>query len=222
MNLVFAFFLRLFICFVAAKLVVQAVDLNSRDYLLALTVLAPLLVGLAVVVLLGSGWPILYAQERVGLGGRSFRLLKFRTMRAGADAGLPITARGDRRITRIGRLLRTAKLDELPQLLNVLRGDMAIVGPRPEVPRYVATYDERQRRVLEVRPGLTDPATVFFRSEEDLLSVVPEEAREAHYLRAILPRKLGMNLAYIETAGFWSDCAVFLRTVMALARRGPP
>jgi lipopolysaccharide/colanic/teichoic acid biosynthesis glycosyltransferase len=197
----------------------RAFDLGGS--LAALVVLSPLFLVVGLVVLIGSGWPLLFAQERVGRDGRPFRLLKFRTMRPGADAGLPLTGRGDPRITGVGRLLRSAKLDELPQLVNVLRGEMSIVGPRPEVPRYVAGYDARQRSVLLARPGLTDPATLCFRAEEELLGAVPEAEREGHYLRAILPRKLDLNLAYIENAGFWSDIGIVLRTVGALVRPGP-
>ncbi len=147
-------------------------SLDFSASLVAVAILAPLLALLALVVFLSSGPPVLFAQKRVGRDGRPFRLLKFRTMRTDAGPGPAITASGDARVTRIGRVLRATKLDELPQLINVLRGDMSLVGPRPEVPRYVARYDDRQRGVLRVRPGLTDPASVHFRDEEQLLGAV--------------------------------------------------
>lgn len=188
---------------------------------LALLILSPLLLLLAVVVRMASGRPILFRQVRVGMDLRPFRIVKFRSMRAAAE-GLPITGHDDRRITPIGRLLRRTKLDELPQLLNVIAGDMSIVGPRPELPRYVALYTDRQRRVLDVRPGLTDDASVRFRDEERLLGQVPEEERERHYLEQILPRKLDLNLGYIETAGFLRDLSIILRTAGAVFSRGRP
>ena len=180
--------------------------------------LAPLLLVIAVVVLVGSGPPVLFIQERIGMDGRPFRLIKFRTMRRDGARGLPITGRGDRRVTAAGRFLRASKLDELPQLLNVLAGDMSLVGPRPEVPRYVARYTDEQRRVLDVRPGLTDPASVEFRNEEDLLGAVAEEVREQFYVESVLPAKLRMNLAYIDRAGVGCDLKLLLGTFGALFR----
>ena len=183
-----------------------------------LLLLSPLLFGLGVAVRLTSPGPALYRQERVGRRGRAFRLLKFRSMRVGADrAGALVTGGGDPRITPLGRRLRRTKLDELPQLWNVLRGDMSLVGPRPEVPRYVSFYTPRQRRALEVRPGVTDPATLEYRNEEALLAAVPAAEREEHYLREVMPRKLELNLRYLDRAGFWADLGVLARTLRALA-----
>ena len=182
---------------------------------LALALLSPLLLVVALLVLVTSGAPVLFRQERVGLDGRPFRILKFRTMRNGAG-GTAITGSGDRRITAVGALLRRSKIDELPQFLNVLCGDMAIVGPRPEVPRFVAAYGPSERRVLEARPGLTDPATLAYRDEERLLGAVPEGDRERYYAVEILPRKLALNLAYIERASLAGDVALVLRTVAAV------
>ena len=181
--------------------------------LAALIVLAPVFLIVSVVVLLASGRPVLFTQERVGMDGRPFRLVKFRTMQRDAASGLPLTGRRDPRVTRPGRFLRAAKLDELPQLWNVLRGGMSLVGPRPEVPRYVARYTVEQRRVLEVRPGLTDPASVLFRDEEALIGSVPERQREAFYLEAVLPKKLRMNLEYIDRASVSYDLALVLKTI---------
>ena len=179
----------------------------------ALLVLSPLLLLLAALVLLASGQPVIFTQERIGMDGRRFRLMKFRTMRRDAAQGPPITGSGDRRVTSVGRLLRAAKLDELPQLVNVLAGEMSLVGPRPEVPCYVARYTAEQKRVLEARPGLTDPASVLFRDEEALLASVPESRREKFYLETVLPRKLAMNLEYLDRAGVLYDLYLVLTTV---------
>jgi len=179
--------------------------------------LAPLLLLATVAVKLSSPGPILFRQERVGRGGRRFLLLKFRSMRIGAESqGALVTGSGDARVTPVGRWLRRTKLDELPQLWNVVRGDMSLVGPRPEVPRYVAHYTAGQRRVLEVRPGITDPATLAFRNEEQLLGSVPVDQRESFYINEILPRKLEINLEYLAKDGVAQDLAVLLRTVAAL------
>lgn len=181
--------------------------------LLALVSLAPLFLILTLAVILTSGRPALFRQDWIGLDGRSFRLLKFRTMRAECGGGLPITGSGDPRVTFLGRFLRACKLDELPQLVNVFRGEMSFVGPRPEVPRYVALYTPEQRRVLRVRPGLTDPATVLFRDEEALLGAVDEARREAYYVNEVLPRKLAINLAYVERAGLLYDLRLIAGTI---------
>ena len=181
--------------------------------LAALLILAPVLILLAAAVLVTSGTPVLFVQERIGMDGRPFRLLKLRTMRRDSAQGLPITGAGDRRVTRLGGLLRAIKLDELPQLVNVLKGDMSLVGPRPEIPRYVAHYTPGQRRVLEARPGLTDPASILFRDEEALLGSIPDGARERYYVETILPKKLGMNLEYIDRASVKYDLRLLLLTV---------
>ena len=135
---------------------------------------APLLAATAALVKASSPGPVLFRQQRIGRGGKPFELWKFRTMRVGGT-GPQITADGDRRITRIGRILRKTKLDELPELFNVLRGDLSLVGPRPEVAKYVALYPEAERAFLQrFRPGITDPATVRFRNEEDILARAPD------------------------------------------------
>ena len=195
---------------------------RGTDLLLAvvgLLILCPVLLFVAIAVVATSGSPVLFRQERTGMDGRLFRLLKFRTMRTEAGNGLLITAKGDSRVTPVGRLLRASKLDELPQLINVLRGDMSVVGPRPEVPRYVVQYTPAQRRVLEVRPGLTDPATVLFRDEEALLATVEEGHREAYYVTEVLPRKLTLNLGYIDQAGWVYDVVLMMRTLLAVLVR---
>jgi lipopolysaccharide/colanic/teichoic acid biosynthesis glycosyltransferase len=194
----------------------RATDLLASS--VALIVLAPLFLLIALLVGCTSRGPILFRQERVGLDGRPFRILKFRTMRPGT--GLPITGSGDRRITPVGRILRRAKLDELPQLFNVWRGEMSIVGPRPEVPVYVAGYGAQERRVLDVRPGLTDPATLEYRDEERILGRVPPEDRERYYVAEILPRKLRLNLVYVEKATFAGDLRLVAKTLGAIVRPG--
>lgn len=182
----------------------------------ALVVLAPLLALIALLVRAASPGPALHRAERAGRGGRPFRLLKFRSMVAGAARQGPgITRTGDPRITPLGRVLRRAKLDELPQLFNVLRGEMSLVGPRPEDPRYVALYTPEQRRVLAVRPGLTSPATIRFRAEEALLA---GDDWEAQYVSAVMPQKLALDLDYLARRTFWSDLRLLLRTVAVLFR----
>jgi lipopolysaccharide/colanic/teichoic acid biosynthesis glycosyltransferase len=180
--------------------------------LLGLIILSPLLLGLAILVLVTMGWPVFYAQERVGRGGRLFRIIKFRSMIRKADRqGPAFTAGGDPRITAVGRFLRRYKLDELPQLINVLKGDMSLVGPRPEVPEYVAYYTEAQKKVLTVRPGLTDTASIVYRDEERVLARY-DDARQA-YIEKIMPAKLKLNLAYVEKAGLRTDLALIFKTL---------
>jgi lipopolysaccharide/colanic/teichoic acid biosynthesis glycosyltransferase len=187
----------------------------------AMLILFPVFLGLAFAVLLASGRPVLFIQERVGMNGHLFRLFKFRTMHPASASGLPLTGSGDSRVTPLGRFLRAAKLDELPQLWNVLRGEMSLVGPRPEVPRYVARYTVEQERVLEARPGLTDPASVLFRDEEALLGSVPEGQRESFYLDSVLPKKLRMNLEYIDRASVAYDLALMLKTIRIVLWEDP-
>ncbi|MFA5205792.1 MAG: sugar transferase [Lentisphaeria bacterium] len=182
-----------------------------------LLVLSPLLVLTALAVKLTSPGPVLFCQERVGRGGRPFRILKFRTMVADAERrGLRITAGGDPRVTPVGRLLRRYKLDELPQLWNVAVGEMSLVGPRPEVAKYVALYTMEQRRVLAVRPGITDPAALAYRHEEALLAQAAEP--EQFYIGEVMPAKLRINLDYINRRSFWRDLGVLLRTVLTSAK----
>jgi lipopolysaccharide/colanic/teichoic acid biosynthesis glycosyltransferase len=185
---------------------------------IALTLLSPLGLVLGVLVRLTSTGPALYASRRVGRGGREFRMVKFRTMVVDADRRGPlVTGAGDPRVTRFGRWLRRTKLDELPSLCNVLIGDMALVGPRPENPRSVALYTRRQRSVLLVRPGLTSLASIKYRREEDLLGSGPGVAER--YLE-IMQDKLGLDLGYLETASPLTDLRIVLRTMLALVRRG--
>ncbi|HEX6017904.1 MAG TPA: sugar transferase [Burkholderiaceae bacterium] len=186
---------------------------------LALVLLSPLLLAAMLWVRLDSPGPVLFRQERVGRHGRLFRIHKLRTMRVDAPAvGPAITAHTDARVTRAGRWLRRYRIDELPQLIDVLRGDMSLVGPRPEVPRFVALYPpELRARVLAVRPGITDPASLEFVDESALLagSADPERA----YVETILPRTLQRQVQYAERATWWSDLAVMARTLRVLLAR---
>lgn len=183
-----------------------------------LLVLAPLLVMLAVWIKLDSSGPVFFRQERVGRGGKLFRIHKFRTMVTDAErCGLQITVGADARVTRVGQWLRKYKLDELPQLLDVWLGYMSLVGPRPEVPRYVACYPADVRDVvLSVRPGITDRASIEFKDENEILgrAVDPHLA----YVQEVLPIKLRYYQDYVANRSFWSDVGVILSTLKALVR----
>ena len=180
---------------------------------LALILLSPLLVVLALLVKLSSPGPALFRQPRLGRGARPFKIYKFRTMMNGATQGSRITVDGDARVTRMGRILRRFDLDELPTLFNVLKGDMSIVGPRPELPEYLPYYSDEQRRVFSVRPGLTDPGTLAFRDEAGRL--VGANAEDV-YLREILPHKLALNLEYVKKQSLLYDAAIIARTLAAV------
>jgi lipopolysaccharide/colanic/teichoic acid biosynthesis glycosyltransferase len=194
----------------------QAFSKRIVDLLAAavgLVALAPLMATIAVAIKWSSPGPVFFRQRRVGRDGVLFWLYKFRTMRP--DPGGPaITAADDARITPIGRWLRHWKLDELPQLLNVLRGDMSLVGPRPELPRYVRLYSREQRRVLSVQPGITGPSQICFRNEERLLAAQPDP--EAYYVATLLPAKLALDLDYASHACLLGDLRLGLGTVLAL------
>lgn len=185
-----------------------------------LLLLWPLLLAIALWVRLDSPGPALYRQVRVGRHGVPFRIRKFRTMAVGAG-GLPLTVGADPRITRAGRVLRRTRLDELPQLLDVLQGHMSLVGPRPEVPRYMdAAPPALKARVLSVRPGLTDPVAVAHLDEATLLSQADDPERL--YRETLLPAKLQAAAAYAEQATLATDLRVMVQTVRALWRRGTP
>jgi lipopolysaccharide/colanic/teichoic acid biosynthesis glycosyltransferase len=195
----------------------RALDVAVSGMLLLAT--APVLGVLALAVRATSPGPALFRHERVGRGGRPFQLLKFRTMVADAPArGGALTTPGDPRITRLGAVLRRWKLDELPQLANVLRGDMSLVGPRPEVPRYVAGYTPRQQRVLRVRPGITDPASLAYVDEAAVLARFDDCERA--YVEVVLPAKLALSLDYLDRRTLRSDLGVLVRTLVRIARGG--
>ena len=183
----------------------------------ALVLLAPFLGVIALLLWITQGPPILYRQVRIGQGGKPFVLYKFRTMRSGAEReGPKITVAGDPRITPIGRFLRRYKLDELPQLFNVLKGDMVLVGPRPEVPEYIALLSEEEKAILEVPPGITDPTTVWLRNEEEVLRQHPDPER--YYREVLLKEKIRRSLEYQRQRTFFTDLMVLWRTFLALFR----
>ncbi len=186
---------------------------------LALLLLAPLLLLLALVVRLDSPGPVFFRQQRVGRGGVPFNIHKFRTMVADApQRGLALTVGNDARITRSGAWLRRTRLDELPQLIDVLQGHMSLVGPRPEVPRYVQYYPPGLReRALAVRPGITDPSSLAFLDEATLLAAAADPERE--YIDHILPRKLQAAADYAAHASLWTDLRVIVRTLRLLLGR---
>lgn len=177
-----------------------------------LLVLSPLFVFLSLWVGLGSKGGVFYKQKRVGRFNKDFTLYKFRSMRVGADKkGLLTIGDKDSRVTKAGFFIRKYKLDELPQLLNVLKGDMSFVGPRPEVRKYVDMYTERQLKVLDVRPGITDLASIKYRNENDLLATADNP--EQYYIDFVMQDKLALNLQYIETRTFLGDIKLIFRTI---------
>lgn len=192
----------------------RALDVGAAA--LGLLVLSPVLGGIALAVKLYDRGPVCYRAARIGKDGQPFRLYKFRSMVVGADRQGPgITVGGDRRVTPLGRRLRRTKLDELPQLLNVLRGEMSLVGPRPEDPRYVALYTPGQRAVLRVRPGITSAASLLYRHEEQVLAGADWEAR---YRDEVMPAKIAIDLDYLARRSLRSDLGLIARTVVAMVR----
>lgn len=182
-----------------------------------LLAISPLLFLIALCIKLSDWGPVFFFQERIGWKGVPFKIIKFRTMIPNAERlGLSITKDGDPRVTGCGRFLRKTKLDELPQLFNVLIGQMSFVGPRPEVARYVANYTSEQRMVLLLKPGITDLATLEFRNEESLLS----EARDAErfYREFCVPRKIELNLDYSKRANLWQDLKIILHTLFPVRK----
>jgi lipopolysaccharide/colanic/teichoic acid biosynthesis glycosyltransferase len=198
-------------------LVKRSLDLIASACALAL--LAPVLLVLAIGVRIDSSGPALFRHRRVGRHGREFDVLKFRTMEHRlAVSGPQVTAANDVRITRIGRFLRRTKLDELPQLVNIRRGEMILVGPRPEVARYVALYPvETRAEILAVRPGMTDLASIQFRDEQELLAAAPDP--EWTYVHEILPRKLELYRQYVRGQNLFLDLKIIFRTVSVLVFR---
>jgi len=194
--------------------------LECAAALAGLLVLSPLGLLISVAIRAEDGGPVFYGHPRVGRNFAPFRLWKFRTMVPGADRlGGPVTLARDPRVTRVGRFLRRYKLDELPQLLNVLRGEMSLVGPRPESERYVNLFRSQYARILEHRPGITDPATLAFRNEEELL--VGEDAEQL-YQQQILPRKLALSAAYLRNRTPLSDLKIIGQTLLRILRLPSP
>ncbi len=181
-----------------------------------IVVTSPLVALGAVAVKLESPGTAFYRSARVGRGGRPFRMYKLRTMQVNADReGPAVTGARDPRVTSVGRFLRRTKIDELPQLLNVLRGDMSLVGPRPEVPDFVRYYTPEQQRVLTVRPGMTGPAAIAYINEEELLG---ESDAEARYIKSVMPQKLAIDLEYLQSSSFAGDLKILARTIRLLVR----
>jgi len=187
--------------------------------LFGLLLLFPFFLLIGLIIKLDSNGPIFYLQERVGKDGTLFKLFKFRTMRMGADKSTAITVGNrDPRITRTGYYLRKFKLDELPQLINVLLGTMSLVGPRPELKKFVDLYSIEQRRVIEVKPGITDYASIEFRNENELLEGKSDPID--YYIHEIMPIKLNLNLKYIESRSFWIDLKIIGQTIwLVMSRR---
>ena len=182
----------------------------------ALALLAPLLLVIATAVRLSSPGPALYRGQRTGLHGKPFAILKFRSMIAGADKGPGTTSRNDARITRVGAVLRKYKLDELPQLINVLRGDMSFVGPRPELPRYTSLYTAEERVILSVRPGITDLASIRY---HDLGALIDDADPDASFERDVLPHKNRLRMEYVARRGLWFDLTLIVRTLVLVFAR---
>ena len=183
---------------------------------LGLAVLSPALFVIALAVKVSSRGPVLFKQERVGRHQQLFEIYKFRTMRVGVS-GPAVTSQGDKRITWLGQLLRTTKLDEVPQLLNVLRGEMSLVGPRPEVPAYVAHWPAKAReRILSERPGITDPASIVYRREAEEIATADDPER--YYLEVVMPKKVALYVEYVEQRSLINDVRLIAKTLVSVAR----
>lgn len=178
---------------------------------LGLLVLSPLFLVIAIWIELDSPGPVFYRQVRVGRHNKDFRIFKFRSMRVGSDKGSLVTIGGhDPRVTRSGYFIRKFKIDELPQLINVFIGDMSLVGPRPEVRHYVNYWTPEQMHVLDVRPGITDPASIKFRNENELMEKA--ESPEDYYINVIMQEKIKLYLEYVRNASFWYDIQLIFKT----------
>lgn len=184
--------------------------------LCVLVVLFPFLLIIAIWIMIDSPGGAFYVQKRVGKNGKEFGLLKFRSMRPDSDIKGQLTVGNDSRVTNVGRFIRRFKIDEFPQLLNIIAGDMSIVGPRPEVPKYVAMYSDEQRKVLSVLPGLTDYATIEYIDEQEILGKA--EDPEKAYIEEVMPDKLALNLKYVKEAGFWLDIKLIFKTIAGIFR----
>ena len=184
---------------------------------LGLLVLSPILAIVAIWIKLDSKGPVFYRQVRVGRYNKDFRIFKFRSMRIGSDKGSLVTIGGrDPRVTRSGYFIRKFKIDELPQLINVFVGDMSLVGPRPEVRHYVNYWTPEQMRALDVRPGITDPASIRFRNENELLEQA--EDPEKYYIEVIMQDKIKLYLEYVENASFWYDIKLIFQTFWVIVK----
>ena len=183
---------------------------------LALAVASPIFAVTAAAIKLDSPGPVFFRQERIGLHGKPFRIHKFRTM-VNKPPKVNVSATGDPRVTRVGRILRKTKLDELPQLIDVAQGTMAIVGPRPEVPEYVAKWPRELRDlILSVRPGITDPASIRYRNEADELAQA--EDPEKYYVEVLIPKKTALYAQYVRTQSLWEDAKIIAQTIKAVVK----
>ena len=189
---------------------------DSISSLFGLILLSPFMLIIAILIKLDSKGPIFFKQVRVTKNGREFKIFKYRTMRVGSDKFSQITVGKDSRITKVGDFLRKYKLDEIPQLINVLIGDMSLVGPRPEVPKYVELYTEEQREILKVRAGITDYASIEFSNENDILA--NETDPEKAYIEKIMPRKIELNKKYLSEISILTDIKIILLTIKKILK----
>lgn len=184
--------------------------------LFGLIILLPFMLIIAILIKIDSKGPVFFKQIRVTKNGKEFKIFKYRTMRVGSDKYSQITVGKDDRITKIGSFLRKYKLDEIPQLINVLIGDMSLVGPRPEVPKYVALYTDEQKEILKVRAGITDYASIEFSDENDLLA--SEEEPEKAYIEKIMPKKIELNKKYLSKISILTDIKIILLTIKKILK----
>ena len=184
--------------------------------LFGLIILLPFMLIIAIFIKLDSKGPVFFKQLRVTKNEREFKIFKYRTMRVGSDKYSQITVGKDDRITKIGSFLRKYKLDEIPQLINVLIGDMSLVGPRPEVPKYVALYTDEQKEILKVRAGITDYASIEFSNENDLLAL--EEDPEKAYIEKVMPKKIELNKKYLSEISILTDIRIILLTIKKILK----
>lgn len=184
--------------------------------LFGLAILLPFILIIAIFIKFDSKGPVFFKQVRITKNEREFKIIKYRTMKVGADKYSQITVGEDSRITRVGAFLRRYKLDEIPQLINVLLGDMSLVGPRPEVPKYVALYTDEQKEVLKVKAGITDYASIEFSNENDLLA--SEEDPEKAYIEKIMPQKIELNKKYLSEISILTDIKIILLTIKKILK----
>ena len=179
-----------------------------------IVILFPLIIIVSILIKITSKGPVLFKQVRVTKNGKLFKIYKFRTMRENSEGNKQITVGKDNRITGIGHILRKTKLDELPQLFNILKGEMSLVGPRPEVPKYVELYTDEQREILKVPAGITDYASIYFSNESELLGEV--ENPEEFYIKKIMPYKIELNKKYINEIGIMTDIKIIILTILKI------
>lgn len=184
---------------------------------IGLIVLSPIFLIMSILIKIDSKGPVFFKQERVGLNRQPFKIFKFRTMVNDAEKkGRQITVGSDSRITKVGHFIRKYKLDEFPQLINVFKGEMSLVGPRPEVPRYVELYDAKQEQILLVKPGITDYASIEFRNENDILGKSLNPDKE--YIENIMPSKIDLNMKYIKEISLLTDIKIIMKTLICIIR----